>query len=213
MPVVPFIPAIITAGGALGGAALAAHGQGSAANAAAAGATDAAKIAAASQDKATAAQLSATQAALQFQRDTMANKVAAMQPYASLGLGALADLGRGYGFSTTDTPIPSVPPVPKFATGVVNSQGIDPGTGLPPGWITGGSATDPSHNTLPVPGAPTAAPTATNPTANLTALSPVQTQTRSSFTPMVSPDGTERAMVPNDQVPTYLARGARVLNG
>ena len=98
MPIAAFIPAIIGAGATVGGAALAAHGQSSAADTQAQAAKDAANT-----------QLEAAREALDFQKQVYNNKQQAVNPYQNMGIGALGALGTGLNIMPGHLPVGTIP--------------------------------------------------------------------------------------------------------
>lgn len=88
MPVAAFIPAIIGAAGAVGGAAIASHGATSAANTQAQAAQSAAQL-----------NYQAQQNALDFQKQVYGNQQAELGPYFGVGTGALYSLANLMGIT------------------------------------------------------------------------------------------------------------------
>jgi hypothetical protein len=114
MPVVPFIPAIISGGAAIFGAHEASQGQ-----------QQAAETQATASEKAAQAQLQAAQEALNFQKQAYNNRQLAVNPYQNMGLGALSSLGAGLGIKPGSLPAGTVPianPVGTTVSGVYTPQ-------------------------------------------------------------------------------------------
>lgn len=213
MPVAAMLPAIITAAGSVGGAALAARGN-----------TQAAQTAAGASTAAAQTQAQADKAALDFQKGaytdayrTALQEQANLGPYRDIGFSSLGALASGLNLPAPAAP-QAVPAnvMPPGLAALANA----PGAGTP-------TATDPFGAFTNSARFPTVTPmTAANRTdPNLFPQPAASTRTLQNFARyaaptmnasadvvlMQAPDGTTQ-QVPKDQAAHYLALGAKVVS-
>jgi hypothetical protein len=185
MTTAAIITVAVGAGSAVGGAAIAAHGQSKAAE------TQANAAKAASTD-----QLTAAQQALAFQKEQYANTQKAVAPYQQMGAGALAALGSGLGVT------------PNMSIGLQPTQsGPHTVTNQPVTYDTLNGQSVSTNYTGDVLGNPNGQtisgvlPSGANSSASLS-----QSGVR-----MQSPDGQETGIVAPNKVQYYLQQGAKVI--
>ena len=192
MTTAAIITTVAEIGTGVGGAAIAAHGQ-----------TKAAETNEQATKEATAAQSDAAQKALEFQERTYNARQAQVNPYVNMGAGALAALGSGLGVTPGNLPSGAIP-MPNTAA---------------PNWLPGTSPTgaksgyvDPSAmsamNGMPQGFDLTSEQQRID--AQTQAANAAQSLSASGVR-MSSPDGSEQQMVPREQVPYYMSKGAKVV--
>lgn len=170
--VIPIIVGVVGAVGTYEAAKKGADSQQQSASTQANAATNVAQINADASKASTAAQLQAAQQALDFQKQQLAAKQAALAPYMSLGAGAVGQIGKGYGLGTGGGTGGSAPQTQSLAS--LADVVKPPAASAPPAPVNG-----------PV-----------------SVQQAAQQQSSSAYAPvtMISPDGQKHAMIPPDHV-------------